>query len=102
MLQDVFQTNMGHVVTAGFCAAFVSAMGASNMSGRLFYSNLSDYLKRPGEDPFWGRRRSFGVMWVAGPICYMSALWSIRNFDQGTLPLYVFCASMFGVVASFG
>jgi len=102
MLTDIFQTSMPGVVTAGFASAFVAAVGAANMGGRLGYSNLSDYLKKSGEDPFYGRRRAYMLMWSVGPLCYMTGLWSIHNAHLGTPALSVFCASMMGVIASFG
>ena len=49
MLTESFGSTMPDYVTPGFAAGFVAAMSAGNLGGRIFWSNLSDYLaKRSG------------------------------------------------------
>jgi hypothetical protein len=41
---------------------------AANLTGRVVYANLSDFLCRHiGGDPFTGRRIMYGVVWGIAP-----------------------------------
>eukprot|EP00494_Astrolonche_serrata_P032504 UN32773 len=104
MITDVFQLNLPLIVTSTFCATFVAGMSASNMSGRLIFSNLSDYVisKSKHDDPFWGRRATFTGILGAAPLCYLSVMWAAHNVEMGALPLYAFCGVTWGILLSFG
>lgn len=105
MVGDAFASQMPDIVTAGFTGTFVAAMSASNMGGRIFWSNMSDYVGRKlGGDPFRGRKIIFGAMWGIGAPLYGAIVWSIHRAAEhpGVLPLGVFCGSVFLILASFG
>lgn len=104
MLTEAFGATLPTVVTAAFAASFVGAMSASNLAGRLLWSNASDALARRHENPFWGRRTAFSLMWGMGAPLYGAVLWSIHNnaAAPSVLSLSVFCGAVCGIIANFG
>jgi len=95
-------------LSAAQLTAFVAGTSVANLTGRLVYSNLSDYLARLtfATDPFWGRRQVYSIMWgAAAPIGYLGIL-SSMHLSQGEIPeparLTLFCSSVFLVLSSFG
>jgi hypothetical protein len=54
----------------------------------------SDYVAQSmGGDPFWGRRRTMGVMWGLGPPAYLCAVAATHQMVEqpSVAPLAVFC-----------
>lgn len=78
MLTECFGETLPHIVTPANTAAFVGLMSIGNLGGRLFWANGSDIVaQRIGGDPFWGRKRTFGVMWGLGPAAYLGTAYAI-------------------------
>jgi MFS family permease len=80
MIQEVFSDFSGSAA-----AVFVAVLSFFNMSGRLLWAWLSDTL---------GRRRTFAVFFVAGPILYAAVPFAGA---AGSLVLFVAC---FAVILS--
>lgn len=80
MIQEVFSDFSGSAA-----AIFVAILSFFNMSGRLLWAWLSDTL---------GRRRTFAVFFVAGPILYAAVPFA---GEAGNLQLFVAC---FAVILS--
>ena len=93
---------------------FVAGTSIANLTGRLLYSNLSDYFAKQtaDTDPFWGRSKVYSIMWgLAAPLGYAGILTSIHSASTNdaamlTIPeparLALFCTSIFLVLSSFG
>jgi len=106
MLIETYRSVVPHLITTTFIAGFVSAMGISNLSGRLFYPLLSDYLaKRIAIDPFYGRKLTYSIMWGLAPLFYLLIIGSIHitvNSNSPVLCLVLFTVSVYGILTSFG
>ena len=105
LMTDGFQSSLPMVVTAGFATSFVAAMSIANLSGRLFWTTVSDKLATmKGGDPFHGRKMAYSLMWGICPPMYLAVVWSVHECaDNPTvLPLAVFTGSVMGIMASFG
>jgi MFS family permease len=77
MIQEVF----GQTTSAAGAAAFVSLLSFFNMGGRLFWASLSDRI---------GRRTTYSVFFLLGPILYAAVPLAGHN---GDVALFVaFCA----------
>lgn len=102
MLGETFGKSMPDVVTPAYIVGFVSAMSIANMSGRLVWTNISDFVaKRTGGDPFWGRRKTFTMMWILSPALYCLCVQSIHA-EPSTLSLTLFSVSVLGIMSNFG
>jgi hypothetical protein len=105
LMTDGFQSSLPLVVTAGFATSFVAAMSIANLSGRLFWTTVSDKLaEMKGGDPFYGRKLAYSLMWGICPPMYLGVVWSVHQCAESpsTLPLAVFTGSVMGIMASFG
>ncbi len=101
----------GSVITPEFAAGFVAALGAGNLAGRVGWTTASDYfatltkgvplLRAPGEDPFFGRKMAFSLMFTVPMVLYPTAFWCVHQ-EPSTLTLYLFSGSVIGVLSSFG
>ena len=101
----------GPVITPAFAAAFVAAIGVGNLGGRVGWTLGSDYfatltkgvplLRAPGDDPFFGRKMAFSLMFMVPMVLYPTAYYCIHQ-DPSTLTLYLFTGSVLGVVSTFG
>ena len=80
MIQEVFGD-----FSSSAAAVFVAMLSFFNMSGRLLWAWLSDVI---------GRRRTFAVFFVVGPLLYASVPFAGQ---QGSLVLFVAC---FAVILS--
>jgi hypothetical protein len=106
MLTEAFRSVVPHLITTSFVAGFISAMGLSNLGGRIFWPLFSDWLaKRVSTDPFYGRRLTYSLMWGLGPLYYILVIGSIHMAVQGYSPvfcLFLFSLSVYGVISGFG
>ena len=93
--------------------SFVAGTSIANLTGRLVYSNLSDYLAgRVDPHRKWmGRRETYSVMWSLAPLGFALVVGGInlnggRGFDTAVGgPLVAFgsvCLGTFLVLSSFG
>jgi len=105
MMTEAFGSALPDMVTAGFTSTFVAGMSAANLSGRIFFPTVSDYLARwRGGDPFFARKYVQSAMWGASPLMYLGIVWSIhRCVEQpSVLPLAVFSGCTLGILSVFG
>ena len=105
MMSESFGNTLHNVVTPAFSAYFVSAMSGANLGGRLFWTNLSDYVaKAKGGDPFFGRRLTYSLMFGISIPAYLSMVWAIHSCAESpsVLPLVVYSTALFTVLANFG
>eukprot|EP00462_Mataza_sp_D1_P017256 CAMPEP_0175156026 /NCGR_PEP_ID=MMETSP0087-20121206/21349_1 /TAXON_ID=136419 /ORGANISM="Unknown Unknown, Strain D1" /LENGTH=240 /DNA_ID=CAMNT_0016443341 /DNA_START=63 /DNA_END=785 /DNA_ORIENTATION=+ len=104
MLTDVFGRHP-ELVTPAFCATFVSLLGVFNLGGRIGYSSLSDIAASRAGTAFHGRKLTFAALFGATPPLYLACVWSIHQVAAGadpSLPLTIFCISIFGIFSTFG
>ena len=107
IMAEAFSSNVPDIVTAGFTSSFVAGMSVANLSGRLVFPTVSDYLAKwsgPQADPFLARKRVQTFMWTLSPLCHLGVVWSVHQCcaQPGPLPLAVFIASTFGILSVFG
>ncbi len=107
IMAEAFSNNLPDIVTAGFTSSFVAGMSVANLSGRLVFPTVSDYLAKwsgPQVDPFLARKRVQTLMWTLSPLCHLGVVWSVHQCcaQPGPVPLAVFTASTFGILSIFG
>jgi len=106
MISEVFGASMPLIVTPAACANFVVAMSIANLTGRLVYPNLSDFMVRwVGGDPVYGRKLTFTMLFFTSPALYLGIVWAIHNSANGTgslVPLGVFSGCVLTILSIFG
>jgi MFS family permease len=78
MIQEMF---VG-LVTASAAAGFVGLLSLFNMSGRFFWSSMSDKL---------GRKGTYGIFFVAGPLLYLALP---QAGQAGSVTAFVICCAI--------
>ncbi|KAH9256315.1 hypothetical protein BASA81_005536 [Batrachochytrium salamandrivorans] len=85
---------------------FVAGTSVANLSGRLVYTNASDFLalRTTKENPFFGRRQVYSFMWgVASPLGYLGILSAMHQTQlPDSMRIALFSLSTGLCLSSFG
>ncbi len=96
LMTDCFAVALPHIATAGFCAAFVSAIATANTLGRLAWGVAGDWM---------GRRKAMIAFSVAAPVCAiiptLTAL-TATSPELGAGPLAGFVIGTCGIITCYG
>jgi MFS family permease len=97
IMMDIFQPAFPELVTGSFAAAFVMAISAANMSGRLGWATASDYL---------GRKNTYLIFGgIAAPVCVMIPYltnWVAMGTAGSYTPLYLFYGGIIVIITFYG
>lgn len=63
MVTDIFGPSLPSIVDAGFAATYVLMISVFNMTGRFFWSSMSDYI---------GRQTTYTIFFMLGALLYLS------------------------------
>jgi len=95
MMLETFGSILPHIVTTSFAGWYVAMISASNLTGRLLFSSLSDKI---------GRKLTFHILWGSCVPLYlfipMSIHWLVDT--NSTAPLLMFCSSSLLIISCMG
>jgi MFS family permease len=96
MMGDIFGGALPELVTDTFSTTFVAAVSAANLSGRLVWSTVSDFI---------GRKSMFAVFCVGSIPLFLLVPYTVEQVAHGSgsvMPLVLFYGSTVGIISFFG
>jgi len=99
MIGDIFTKSMPHLVTASFASAYLMAMAAGNLGGRIGWAGISDKI---------GRRNVFHMFTIGSVPLFASLPYCINQVvmdpTSAMAPVYlgIFCASTVASISVLG